>query len=182
MQGDHTYAFLLRPIGQMLENLRIESFAVRPDGDGFVVRDQTRRRAQLTPRERAFLAELHRAHTGHLDKEDALRLAAGVLEWHVTATDLERFEYEGRGQRRGGGRAPDMHSVSQLLRVIGAIVDQKHGYLCSISKDEQSVTLEYDLPNGKMATEEYDIPTLYDCWVRMYKRRTPTNGEPHLTA
>ena len=92
MLDDHSYATLLRPIGQMLEGLRIDSFAVRSDGNGFVVQDRTRNRAQLTPRERSFLAELHLGHTDSLDKEDALRLAAGVFEWHVTESDMERFE------------------------------------------------------------------------------------------
>jgi hypothetical protein len=51
-----------------------------------------------------------------------------------------------------------------------------------ISKDEQIVTLEYELPDGRMATEQYDIPTLYDFWVRMYKKRTARNGDARLTA
>jgi hypothetical protein len=166
----------------MLEGLRIDSFAVRPDGNGFVVRDRTRNRAQLTPRERAFLAELHLSHTASLDKEDALRLAEGVIEWHVTENDVERFERAGREKRRGGEQAPESHSVSQVLRVIGTLLDQKRGQMSCISKDEQIVTLEYELPDGRMATEQYDIPTLYDFWVRMYKKRTARNGDARLTA
>ncbi len=182
MLDGHSYATLLRPIGQLLEGLRIDSFAVRSDGNGFVVQDRTRNRAQLTPRERSFLAELHLGHTDSLDKEDALRLAAGVFEWHVTESDMERFEREGREKRRGGEQAPDSHSVSQVLRVIGTILDQKHGHMSCVSKDEQVVTLEYKLPSGRMATEEYDVPTLYDFWVRMYKKRSPRIGEARLTA
>ncbi|MGH7931243.1 MAG: hypothetical protein ACREQV_26025 [Candidatus Binatia bacterium] len=176
------YATLLRPIGQMLEDLRIESFAVRPDRDGFVIRDRTRNRAQLTRRERAFLAELHLSNAEGLDKEDAFRLAAGVFEWHVMESDVERFEREGREKRRSGEQAPDSHSVSQVLRVIGTILDQKRGQMSYVSKDEQVVTIEYELPGGRMVTEQYDAPTLYDFWVRMYKKRTPRNGDAHLTA
>ena len=172
MLAEQNYATLLRPIGQMLEGLRIDSFAVKPDRDGFVIRDKTRNRAQLTPRERAFLARLHFGHTASLDKEDALRLAAGVFEWHVTESDVEHFERQGREKRRDGEHAPDSHSVSQVLRVIGAILDQKRGQMSCVSKDEQVVTLEYELPGGRMATEQYDTPTLYDFWVRMYKKRS----------
>ena len=92
MIDEFRYTAVLRPIGQMLEGLRIESFSVKPDSVGFVVRDKTRNRAQLTPREKAFLGELHWMHGAALDKEDALRLAAGVFEWHVTAIDLERLK------------------------------------------------------------------------------------------
>ena len=173
MQIEQGYAKLLRPIGQMLEGLRIDSFVVRPDRNGFVVRDKTRNRTQLTPREKAFLAKLHLGHAPSLDKRDALRLAAGVLEWHVTANDVEQFERQGRQRRRDGERAPDCHSVSHVLRVIGAILDQRRARMCCILKDEQIVTLEYELPGGRVATEVYSVPALYDFWVRMYKRRVP---------
>jgi hypothetical protein len=33
-----------------------------------------------------------------------------------------------------------------------------------------------------MATEKYDIPTLYDFWVRMYKKRNTRVGDARLTA
>jgi hypothetical protein len=167
-----SYAALLRPIGQMLETLRIDSFAVKPDREGFVIRDKTRNRAQLTPRERTFLAELHSSHMASLDKEDALRLAAGVFEWHVTKDDLERLEREGRGRRGGPEHTPDSHSVSQILRVVGSILDQKRGYMGYVSKDEQLVTVEYTVPGGQSNSEQYNLPMLYDYWVRMYKKRT----------
>lgn len=182
MQSQQTYATLLRPIGQMLERLRIESFAVLPDRNGFVVRDKTRNRAQLTPRERAFLAELHLGHSASLDKEDALRLAEGVFEWHVTERDIERFEREGSKRRHGVEQAPDSHSVSQVLRVIGTMLDQKHGKLSYVSKDEQIIILEYELPGGGKTSEQYGVPALYDFWVRMYKRRSTRNGEARRTA
>jgi hypothetical protein len=171
MIEDFSYAALLRPIGQMLESLRIDSFAVKPDSDGFVIRDKTRNRAQLTPREKAFLAELHLNHAAALDQEDARRLAAGIFEWHLTPTDIERLEIEGRELRRDDQQAPDSHSVSQILRVIGSMLDQKRGAMAYVSKDDQTVTVEYDLPDGKKATDEFAMPVLYDQWVRMYKKR-----------
>ncbi|HEY3151079.1 MAG TPA: hypothetical protein VGK65_05370 [Candidatus Binatia bacterium] len=182
MLEDLSYTALLRSIGQMLETLRIESFAVKPDGEGFIIRDKTRNRAQLTPRERTFLAELHSTHTASLDKEDALRLAAGVFEWHITKDDVERLEREGRRRRGGPEHTPDTHSVSQILRVIGSILDQKRGRMVCVSKDEQVVTVEYTLPGGQRNSEEYKLPMLYDCWVRMYKKRTGVNGVARLTA
>lgn len=166
----------------MLEGLRIDSFAVWPDPVGFVVRDKTRNRAQLTPRERAFLAELHSGHAANLDKQDALRLASGVFEWHVTENDLERFEREGRQRRRNSKQAPDSHAVSQLLRVIGTILDQKRARSFIVSKDDEIVTLEYELPGGQVATEQYNLPTLYDFWVRLYKKRGGSDDSARLSA
>jgi len=177
-----SYAALLRPIGQMLETLRIESFAVTLNGDGFIIRDQTRNRAQLTPRERAFLAHLHSMHGATLDKEDALRLAAGIFEWHLTSDDLQRLEREGRERRRDDEQTPDSHSVSQILRVIGTILDQKRSQTFHVSKDEQTVTLEYVTPDGHQAAEEFSVPMLYDYWVGLYKRRASRNGLTRLSA
>jgi hypothetical protein len=181
MFEDLSYAALLRPIGQMLETLRIDSFAVTPDGQGFIIRDKTRNRTQLTPRERSFLADLHSSHTASLDKEDALRLAAGVFEWHLIDDDLERLEREGRGRRNGSDHTPDFHSVSQILRVIGSILDQKRGQLGYISKDEQVITVEYTLLGGQRKSEEYKLPVLYDHWVRMYKKRAGADDIADLT-
>ncbi len=181
MEAIH-YAELLRPIGQLLEALRIESFALKLDAAGFVIRDKTRNRAQLTPREKAFLADLHRGHADSLDKQDALRLAAGVFEWHLTPSDIGRLEQEGRGRRRASAQAPDSHSLSQILRVVGSMLDQKGGRMASVSKDEQTVTVEYALPDGKQATDEYSVPALYDQWVRMYKRRVAPRAETSLSA
>jgi hypothetical protein len=48
--------------------------------------------------------------------------------------------------------------------------------------DEQVVTLQYDLPGGRTAAEQYDVPTLYDFWVRMYMKRTARNGDAPLSA
>jgi hypothetical protein len=117
-----------------------------------------------------------------VDKEDALRLAAGVFEWHLTQADLERLEREGRGRRESPEHTPDSHSVSQILRVVGNILDQKRGQLSCVSKDEQVVTVEYTLPGGQKNSEEYSLPMLYDYWVRMYKKRNGHNGITPTTA
>src|SRR5215510_13062441 len=93
---DLGYASMLRPVGQTLDNLRIESFTVVSDDDGFIVRDKTRNRAQLTPREKAFLTELSDSHSEAKAKQNALRLASGIFEWHRTAADIERLYKAGR--------------------------------------------------------------------------------------
>ncbi|MBM4298199.1 MAG: hypothetical protein FJ143_10710 [Deltaproteobacteria bacterium] len=171
------YAGLLRPVGQTLDNLRIESFTVVSDADGFIVRDKTRNRAQLTPREKAFLSELSAAHSAVRAKQDALRLASGVIEWHLTAADIERLERAGRERRREGEQTADSHSVSQILRSIGEIVDQKCGRLISVSKIENLITVEYLSTSGRLVSENYTMPMIYNLWVRMYKKRAVDHSQ-----
>lgn len=173
MSNALSYALLLRPIGQLLEALRIESFALISDGDDLVVRDKTPGRKQLTPRERALLTEWQVTHTRPEDKEGALRLASGIVEWRMTRQDIERLEGEGRSRRQNPNRTPDIHSVSQMLRVVGALVDHKNGRLLNVTKEDQKVAFEYELADGKRVSEELGVPALYDLWVRIYRRNIP---------
>lgn len=166
---------MLRPVGQTLDNLRIESFTVITDDDGFIVRDKTRNRAQLTPREKAFLSELSASHSALRAKQDALRLANGIIEWHLTSADIEKLEQAGRERRREGEQVADSHSMSQILRSIGEIVDQKRGRLISVSKVESLITVEYLSSMGRLITENYTMPMMYNFWVRSYKRRAARN-------
>ncbi|HWH76659.1 MAG TPA: hypothetical protein VNT76_04780, partial [Candidatus Binatus sp.] len=80
---------------------------------------------------------------------------------------------ESRQLRRDSSQTPDTYSISQLLRVVGMIVDQKLARLISLTKDDQLIIVEYLLANGQKTTMEYTLPVLYDFWVRMYKKRGP---------
>ena len=174
--SDLGYAGLLRPVGQTLDNLRIESFTVITDDDGFIVRDKTRNRAQLTPREKTFLNELSASHSATKAKQNALRLASGIFEWHLTDADIERLEKAGRERRRDTEQTPDAHSMSQILRIIGEIVDQKRGRLISVSKVESLVTVDYLTSTERLVSENYTLPMIYNFWVRSYKRRAVRNA------
>ena len=155
----------------MLEALRIDSFILVFDNEDLVVRDKTPGRKQITPRERALFAEWQVTHTRPQDKEGALKLAAGILEWRMTPQDIDRLENEGRSRRRNPNLTPDIHSISQVLRVVGALVDHKNGKLLTVTKDDEKVTFEYELVSGKKVLEELGVPALYDLWVRLYRRQ-----------
>jgi hypothetical protein len=172
MADQVVYALLLRPVGQLLEALRIESFSLFVENEDLVVRDKTPGRKQITPREKALLAEWQITHTRPQDKEGALKLASGILEWRMTPADIERFEREGQARRRNPNLTPDIHSVSQMLRVVGALVDHKNGKLVTLTKDDQKLTFEYELLSGKKVAEELGVAALYDLWVRIYRKQT----------
>ena len=171
MLNELGYAGLLRPVGQTLDRLRIDSFTVTSADDGFIVRDKTRRRTQLTPRERAFLSELSASHSASYKKHDALRLANGIFEWHLTKADIERLEIVGRERRRDAEQAADSHSVSQILRMVGEIIDNRRGRLVSVSKVDDLVTVEFLSSSGQLMSENYTLAMIYNYWVRAYKKR-----------
>jgi hypothetical protein len=177
------YAGILRSIGQTLENLRIESFSVVPDDEGFIVRDKTRNRTQLTPREKAFLSELSTNQSTSTAKQDALRQANGVFEWHLTGADIERLETAGRERRRDRDQTSDSHSNSQILRMMGELIDQRRGQLISVSKSDDVVSVEFLSSSGQLIAENYTLPMIYNFWVRSYKKRAVQNevaAEPRL--
>jgi len=91
----------------------------------------------------------------------------------MTPADIDRLEREGRSRRRNPNLTPDIHSVSQMLRVVGALVDHKNGRLLQLTKEDQTMTFEYELLSGKKVVEELGVPALYDLWVRIYRRQTP---------
>ena len=84
---------------------------------------------------------------------------------------IDRLEKEGRSRRRNPNLTPDIHSISQVLRVVGALVDHKNGKLLTVTKDDEKVTFEYELVSGKKVLEELGVPALYDLWVRLYRRQ-----------
>lgn len=167
------YTQILRLVGQLLDALRIDSFAITLDQDGVLVRDRTRNRAQVTPREKAFLADLKSHRVGSQGIAQAKRLAEGVLEWRLEWADIERLEKERQSQRQATGQTPEANTLPQILRVIGGIVDQKHGQLLAVSKESDIVRVEFQSASGQQISEDYTLPMLYDRWVRMYKRREP---------
>jgi len=166
-----SYAQLLRPIGQMLERLRIQSFILIAEGQEFVVRDKTPGRQQLTPREKALFAQLQEKHGSAVDVEGAVQMASGIVEWRLTHEDIHWLEEEGRARRRARNSTPDGHASSQILRVVGDLVDRNKGRLLCVVKDENKVTVEYEVPPGRKVAEELTLPMLYDAWVRMFKGR-----------
>jgi len=169
-------AGVLRPIGQALETWGIESFSVWPDGSGFMVRDrsrdQTPNRAQITSRKRALSSD-RQTHDGASKAiEDIVHLPAGSVEWRLDRSEIEKLESAGRERRSSSNQLPNPHSTSQVLRAAGEIIDQHLGRLLRITKDGQIVNLNYLSSGGQTISDDYSTATLYDFWVRMYKKRS----------
>jgi hypothetical protein len=78
---------------------------------------------------------------------------------------------EGRS-KRGNLGSPDAHSASQIVRAVGAYVDQKQARLMSVRKDEEKIEIEYESPLRGKVTDDFTVATLYEYWVRMYLKRS----------
>jgi hypothetical protein len=142
----------------------MQSFSLTMEGDDVVVRGHKHRDQpvdKLSPR--GFWQLLRSSRTAEIDEREAVEL-------RYTPEQLSHMDKEGRS-KRGELSSPNAHSVSQVLRAVGAFVDQKQARLISVHKDEQKIEIEYESsPKGRI-TEEFTAATLYEFWVRMYLKR-----------
>lgn len=173
------YAQLLRAIGQALETLRVRSFDLAPVGDDFVVRGTVASVAanpSLNSENRHTLRVVWGAVTdtgniGARQPRAAESEALTAVDLHYTMHDIERLEYEGQARRHNPHQLADATSLPQVLRCIGAYLNQKCARLLKLAREDDVVTLEYETSLGSLMKESFNASGLYDLWVRMYLQR-----------
>jgi hypothetical protein len=167
-----SYAQLLRPVGQILEPMQMETFSLRIESGGVAVHGERREVKQTAaPQEvslRVVWQSLRRKKTEPVSEPQP---SHGVLELHYTADDIVRADTEGQAQRKSAAGTPEAHTLSQILRAVGGYVDQKGGRLTGVTKGREEVTIEYDSALNKKMIEQFTVASLYDYWVKMYMRR-----------
>jgi hypothetical protein len=181
MNGTMGYAQLLRAIGQALETLNIQSFEMEPVGEDFFIRGNvlSTSSAELLDGKLTY-DELRRAIWGKLpdenggNDEDTHATSLTVhspVELLYGAKDIERLEEEGRSKRVNPHGTANPSSLSQVLRCIGAYLNQKRARLLKLSREAETVAVEYETSLGTTIKEILSLSDLYDLWVRMYLQR-----------
>jgi hypothetical protein len=171
MSVELNFSQLLRPVGQMLEPLQIESFSLRVE-DGSVHVSAQKHEERRPPTHEVSLRVVWQTFRRH--KPESVKEAespSGVLELHYTRDDIARIDAEEQAKRKGTGGTPEAHALSQIFRAVGAYVDQKGGKLLGFSKTNDEITIEYESALKKKLREQFTVASLYDYWVKMYKRR-----------
>jgi hypothetical protein len=173
------YAQLLRAIGQALEVLEFGTFTMEFTGRDFLVRgsavtsaEQEEARAirervirfvwEALPGERAPEAEI----------EFAMSTWPAKLNLRYTAKDMDRLERQGKAKRQNVAGVPDVASLSQLLRTIGAYVEEKQARLVKIARYGESLAIQYDTVDGERREEMVSAASLYEFWVQLYLQRS----------
>ena len=87
--------------------------------------------------------------------------SSGILELNYTHEDIGRVDDEAKSRRVGAGGRPEAHALSQILRAVGGIVDQKQGRLISIAKDGPDITVEYESTLKQKIVEKFTSASLY---------------------
>jgi hypothetical protein len=173
------YAQVLRAIGQALETLKLQSFEIEPAGEEFTVRgtiapggdaigDGQVNRSQL----RSIWGELpNHSRMGDGPARIDSSVTTTAVELRYTIKDVERLDYEGQMRRTDPNRIVEAGSLSQILRCIGAYLNQKRARLLKIAREGEAVLLEYETSLGSQLKESFALSDLYDMWVRMYLQR-----------
>lgn len=169
MPADLSFSQVLRPVGQMLEPLQVESFALKVEDSGVAVyaQQQQARRAQEVSLKVSW--QIFRRKKPEAAQEP--QPSSGTLELHYTHEDIARMDSEGQKKRTGAPGSPEAHALSQILRAVGAFVDQKQGRLLAVTKDGLDISIEYESALKRPLTEKFTVASLYDYWVKMYLRR-----------
>jgi hypothetical protein len=143
----------------------MESFSLTMDGDTVVVRGRKHRNQAVENLSQRGFWQLFRSNrTAEVDEWEAVEL-------RYTPEQLSHMDDEGRS-KRGNSGSPDAHSASQIVRAVGALVDQKEARLMSVRKDQEKIDIEYETPLKGRVTEDFTVATLYEYWVRMYLKRS----------
>ena len=165
------YAQLLRPVGQVLETLKVESFSMTIASTGVHVIAQKKAEKQSAEPELSMRVAWQSLRRQKAELARRPEAASGALELHYSQSDIERIDTEEQSKRKGKGVSSEAHSLPEILRALGGYVDQKGGQVLAVKKEDQDVTIEYQSALRKTIVEQFTVASLYDYWVKMYMRR-----------
>lgn len=171
MSADFNFSQLLRPVGQMLEPLLIESFSLKVEDRGVAVYAEKHETPHVSPPNVSLKVSWQIFRRKKAEPAQDTQPSSGTLEVHYTHEDIARMDDEGQSKRTGAPGSPEAHTLSQILRAVGAFVDQKQGRLLAVTKDGQEISIEYESALKRDLTEKFTVASLYDYWVKMYLRR-----------
>jgi hypothetical protein len=177
--GNTDYGRHLRIIGQDLENLHFSRFNLEFTGEAYLVwarpESGTGSQNPILRISRSRLQKLWKNRmeprsVGHEETyTDATEQPARRLRY--TIQDLDRIERERRQLRRRVSGNADGHGLSQLLRTIGELVEQRNERLLGIAWQELSISMIAENSQGRKGIDVFRPDNLYDLWVKMYLKR-----------
>lgn len=93
------------------------------------------------------------------------------LQMHFTPEEIQSFESEGQSRRADSNAMANASSLSQVLRCLGAYLNQKRARLLKLTREEELLSLEYETTLGSRMKESFSVTGIYDMWVRRYLQR-----------
>ncbi len=171
------YQNVLRAIGQGLETLEVKSFDLEVSDNHYVVRGECKK-PMTADAPKSSLKKSFLNLVLNVTKKRTAR-TAGSPPFHFTGlrftrTDIELLDRKGKVLRTNfEGSAPNPHRQSQMLRTVGAYLDQDGCRLVKMSWRDGFLKLWYINRHGFESKDILSPLALYDWWVHQYKQRRP---------
>jgi hypothetical protein len=156
------YAQSLRAIGQALECLRINTFALQKKDERYTVRNW----------EPSFLKNITLKVWGTVGSNQLPFTAQDSRDTLVySSSDTKRLKVYDRS-RRGSKDNQNSYNVSLGLRLVGDYLDRKGALAFSIWWSIESVKVRYEAPVGSLEETSFTMQNLRDLGAGMYLRRS----------
>jgi len=176
-QATVSYQNVLRAIGQGLEALEVKTFVLEVSDNQYVVRGECIKPLTAdTPRvnrKKSFLSlviNVAKKRTARTESSPPFHFTG----LRFTRADIELLDRKGKVlQTNFGSGAPNPHRLSQILRTVGAYLDQDECRLLKISWRDGFLTLWHLNRHGVESKDILSPLALYDQWVHQYKHRRP---------
>jgi hypothetical protein len=158
------YAEELRALGQALEaQSRFVSVEIEVQDSGYWVRAEVDDSKEAGESFGTILKRTFRS----LVQSDSR-----TIELRYSAEEIQKLVQNGQARRRGTNAAPDPFSLSQILRMAGAYVDELgQTTLIGVVVKDRWITLRY----SEIKESKQDIQFFYNYSVKMYLRRKNRN-------
>ncbi len=157
-----SYDQQLRNIGQSLEAQRINVFELKYQSKRYLVKGDPEQEVSLLAALRQWQKRMRRE-----GMNSSLTYAF---------QDIEQLERQGKSQRTRPNRLPDFYALSNVLRTLGAYLDDKGAELIELHKKPLMLMLLYRNRDGHPAVEERSIASFYDFFVKLHARRKASEG------
>ena len=148
MVSKDEFSKVLRVIGQVLEEQRIDLFDLRCSGDDF-----------------------------HLLCGDPAPPHLKLLELRYSAAEIDALDKAARERRRDAVQFVNFDGLPETLRALGHHVDVFRARLLRVHNSESStpfdsISVEYQTRDGRHHTEEFFSGIVCEQAIRMYKGRS----------
>lgn len=158
----------LRIIGQELENHEVFDFRIIRENDAFSVDGKSKAvPRQEEPESQSLWKRLFQTP----EKTVGEKPEGESVQLRFTVEELAAMDRRKGAQRPSKRNLPDDYSTSNILRVVGAFVDQVQGTVTKLVKEGGGLVIEYEKPGAGLQVEERPISSFYDFSTRLAKGR-----------
>jgi hypothetical protein len=170
----------LRAIGQDLARLLPENLEISVAGEDYVVRCEARRNSIQSKTRKINTFQKLLKKIVHKKSKAVRQSLSDLVPIRRTykPEDIDRIYGVQIVDRGRVGRSPDLHSLGERLRMVGRIVQSKHGQLIKLVNKKNSVAFEYSDDHGNIHSEEVSYFALYRLQQQsLAQRRSPKDKD-----